>query len=616
VTNYWGACFKLRSPLKNFSIICVRYVWLCVLAQYRVPVPVFTITTFAVRETTAMLSCFGGMAPYRKNRILTLICLNVLFYLDRRSKTCVLNVKAIGFISSWPSRMVLRRGLFCSFRGGSTAAISDIMDEDLFEEGEEEEYGSDAYEMLAKAILSRFRSDDDADIDVPTLVRAFRVLSSSHKAFKGLDGAAHEAYQRTLATDEVDLSVTGRAKRSAARTAAVADGLGACELCELVSYPVPFELTTVNGTLEGRHILLNQTGVCVIGKLSVDVLVLFEPSYRGGAGRRHGDIDGSTQRQNQQLHSATGRILIIVGDSLSQDLRQMLKLLEQRPLSIAFGRQESQSGAVQASLYRVASQLLESVAPILRAHNTSAIHVTGRAISGGIAAIAASVLDGALPPLGVRRSPEQQSIGRSKQKLVDKLDESEEEFDIAQLQGLCRGRVSSVIIGAPPCLSSNIDVPFITSLLYGDDIIGRVSPESLDRFYRRTRRAIQQRSVIGKKLNWMSDSFSLATSNLQFHVFNGKDKNNRLAIPGRAFLIRPRRFGNQCSIHEIGSQLQGGREALRAAFFWQVNDILLSRSLWKHHQLHSYIHGLDRVHLKGLEDKVTVNYRVDTLKRR
>jgi hypothetical protein len=548
----------------------------------------------------------------RGMKVCGLICLNILIYLNIRSPTCVLIVNAVDVVSSRPTRSDNRLGHLVSFRGGSTATFSDNIDEDLIEEGDEEEDSSDAYDMLAKAILSRFRSDDDNEVDVPTLIRAFRVLSSSHKAFKGLDGAAHEAYQRTHATDAVDLSVSGRAKRSAARTAAVAHGLGACELCELVTYPERFDLTTVNGTLEGRQILLNQTEVFAIGKLSVDVLVLFEPSYQGGAGLRHGDIDGLTQSQKQQLNSATGRILIIIGDAVSQDLNQMLKLLEQRPMTVAFGRQGSQSCAVQASLYNAASQLLESVAPILRSHNASAIHFTGRAISGGIAAIAASILDGALPPLSVTRNPPvQQSGSRTKRKsqvkvstkLIENIDVNEDEFDVAQLQGMCRGRVSAVLVGVPPCLSSNVEVPFITSLLYGDDIIGRVSPESLDRFYRRTRRAMQQKSVIGKKLNWMSDSFSLATTNLQAHVFSGKDKNSKLAIPGRAFLIRPRRLGNQCSIHEIGSQLQGSREALRAAFFWQVNDILLSRSLWKHHQLDSYIQGLDRVHLRGLEDK-------------
>ena len=537
--------------------------------------------------------------------LLAFICLYAPIPFHRDS------VNAVNFVSRPSARSVNRHGLFKTFRGGSTFAVSNILDEDILEEGEDEEKDADAYAMLAKAILSRFRSDDNGnDVDVPTLVRAFRLLSSSHKAFKGLDGAAHEAYQRTHATDEVDLSVTGRAKRSATRTAVVAHGLGACELCELIAYPEHFDLTSSNGTLEGRQVLLNQTGVCTVGKSNINLLVLFEPLYQGGAGIRHGNIQGLVQEKNQPPRSVMGRVLIIIGDGLSEDLNQMLKVLERQPLSVAIGRLGSQSGAVQASLYKAAAQLLETVAPILRTHNTSAIHFSGRAISGGIAALCASILDGAVPILSASndlptRRSKRKLQGKTAAKSDEKSDDMEDEFETSNLQGMCNGRVSAVIIGAPPCLSSNIEVPFITSILYGDDIVGRVSPDSLDRFFRRTRRAMQQKSVIGKKLNWMSDSLSLATSNLQSHVFSSKDKHSKLAIPGQAFLIRPRRLGNQCSIHEIGSQLQGGREALRAAFLWQVNDILLSRSLWKHHRLDSYIHGLDRVHLRGFENKDT-----------
>jgi hypothetical protein len=56
------------------------------------------------------------------------------------------------------------------------------------------------------------------------------------------------------------------------------------------------------------------------------------------------------------------------------------------------------------------------------------------------------------------------------------------------------------------------------------------------------------------------------------------------------------RLGGVCSIHEIGGV--NGREGLRAATLWQLGDILLSKSLWRHHSLYSYIHGLDRVQLR------------------
>lgn len=56
-------------------------------------------------------------------------------------------------------------------------------------------------------------------------------------------------------------------------------------------------------------------------------------------------------------------------------------------------------------------------------------------------------------------------------------------------------------------------------------------------------------------------------------------------------------------MHEVGG-LKGGREALRASVLWQLHDVLLSKSLWKHHLLASYIDGLERVQLRGLEEGV------------
>lgn len=85
------------------------------------------------------------------------------------------------------------------------------------------------------------------------------------------------------------------------------------------------------------------------------------------------------------------------------------------------------------------------------------------------------------------------------------------------------------------------------------------------------------------------------------HARGSEGEEGRLVIPGQTFLIRPRRLGGVCSMHEVGGA-KGGREALRASVLWQLNDILLSKSLWKHHLLQSYIEGLDKVQLRGVGD--------------
>ena len=88
-------------------------------------------------------------------------------------------------------------------------------------------------------------------------------------------------------------------------------------------------------------------------------------------------------------------------------------------------------------------------------------------------------------------------------------------------------------------------------------------------------------------------------SSLQSHARGSEGEEIRLSVPGQVFLVRPRRLGGISSMHELGDR-KGGREALRASVLWQLHDILLSKSLWKHHQLGSYIQGLDRVHLRGI----------------
>ena len=85
------------------------------------------------------------------------------------------------------------------------------------------------------------------------------------------------------------------------------------------------------------------------------------------------------------------------------------------------------------------------------------------------------------------------------------------------------------------------------------------------------------------------------------HAHGSEGEESRLSIPGKVFLIRPRRLGGASSIHEVRGSGSGGREALRAAILWQLNDILLSRSLWTHHSLESYVHGLDKVELREFQ---------------
>ena len=468
------------------------------------------------------------------------------------------------------------------------------------------------YKLLAKALIGNFEDVDDKS----ELSKAFERLSTSQQAFKGLDGAAHEVYQRTHAGDDIDISVVGRAQRSAARTAATAEALLACELIELVQSPD----VTSNETLRNRKVLLNittESGVVTMGKGNLSVLVLWEEKYTGGAGLDHGNIEHLTDEiihSPRQLRRPRGRLLIILGDPFANDLVKTLQVLDQSPqrVKLSSGLVIGEVVSVQSTLYGTAGSLLKELEPILRSHNASAVHFVGSSLAGGVASLAACIFDGTLPMPKRGKASKKRSGSKRKtpsdESTIADIDAGNKtmgnnETEVLQpLDGLGRGRSSALTLGAPPCLSSNILAAYCTSFMYGDDIVCRTSRDSIQRLCKRAHTNIHG-GIIGRNVGWMADALSLTVSNLKTHAHGSEGEEAKLSVPGRAYLLRPRRLGGVCSIHEVGSLKKGGREALRAGLLWQLNDILLSKSMWKHHFLDSYIHGLDRVQLRGIDNE-------------
>jgi hypothetical protein len=509
-------------------------------------------------------------------------------------------------------------------------------------------------------VLARALADKVDDTDQTQIATALSKLGSAQQAFKGLDGAAHEAYQRTHSGDDImDASVAGRAQRSADRLGATAEALLACELIELLlqsSSPGQELVEESEGSLNNRQVVLNNTRIPFgTSGTYLSVLVLYEPSYNGGAGLDHGSIlhlSDTKKNLPQKQRSTTnrpprGRLLVILGDSVSSDLGATIKLLDQKPrrVKLSSGLVTNEVVSVQPTLYKTAGQLLQTLEPLLRSslYNTTAIHIVGRSLAGGVASLAATMLDGSLPLPQVKSkektkspSPKKKKTGKKTsthndkedaplpsengiatttlQKSLDEpsADSGSDETDataveddvlpLEPLNGLGRARSSALSLGAPPCLSSNVVAAYCTSFLYGDDIVCRTTSDSMARLVERVQKKLQG-GMIGRNLGWMTDTLSLAVYNLKTHAHGSEGEEIKLAVPGRAYLLRPRRLGGICSIHEVGTLKKGGREAFRAGLLWQLNDILLSKSLWKHHQLESYIHGLDRVQLRGIGEE-------------
>eukprot|EP00577_Skeletonema_sp_RCC1716_P016059 CAMPEP_0113399910 /NCGR_PEP_ID=MMETSP0013_2-20120614/15815_1 /TAXON_ID=2843 ORGANISM="Skeletonema costatum, Strain 1716" /NCGR_SAMPLE_ID=MMETSP0013_2 /ASSEMBLY_ACC=CAM_ASM_000158 /LENGTH=531 /DNA_ID=CAMNT_0000284891 /DNA_START=11 /DNA_END=1606 /DNA_ORIENTATION=- /assembly_acc=CAM_ASM_000158 len=502
---------------------------------------------------------------------------------------------------------------------------------------------SDAYDMLAASI----RRNELSDYDIKTISSALKGLSTTQAALKRIDGTAHEMYQRThkssttLEGDDDDdedssgkiggLKVKGRMSRNAARVGCVADALFAAELCEL-SASVPSSVIvnhdeTEDGTLADwteREIVFNATiypDESTNNKQSnvaLSVLVIYEPKYNGGAGVRHGGIEdllsfaqeeadddsdsAESNSSTQSTSSQRGRFIIILSDhdasSSKNDLPYIISTLDVPPIRVKLNRQSNEMASVSEPLYRLAGTLIRSVGQVIDLNDKKeevsdneidseatndthmqpsdrpAIHIVGHSLSGAVGALAANILDGRLPM------------------------PSSEETSATRWSGFARDRVSALCLGCPPCMSG-IEVDFVTSVINGDDIVPRSSYRTLQRLYGRTERSIKG-GILGKGVGWMSDAARLTVTGLTSG--SSKKKDAHLAVPGRVYLIRPRRIGGgSSSIHEVGGSI-GGRENFRAAVLWQLNDVLLSKSLWKHHSQSSYIRSLDRVQLKGFSD--------------
>ena len=430
--------------------------------------------------------------------------------------------------------------------------------------------------------------------------------------------------------DNASTGPAGRAARSAARLGIVADGLLAAELCELVERPEMAlrlerqdnvdasdeedeeeedeeESKVLDNALtigEGRQVWLNTT---TSGNLPINVLVLYEKSYRGGAGYSHGGIDGIATALEEwvddDITEPRGRLLIILGDRYGNDLPATISVLdqEQRIISLDLDGSAAEAGlppsarmaSVCGPLYDAARDVLDAIRPALERaertrgddgdHDEHAIHFVGRSLAGGVGALAATMMDGILPLEEADEDEDEETPEREEPK--------------KSLGGHGRGRTSAFVLGPPPCLSNNIKADFVKSVIHGDDAICRTTTESIDRLCQRTRRAMKG-NPLGAKLGWMSNAVSLTVSGVKAHAKGKKGGEKHLSVPGMVYLVRPRRYEGS-SIHEVSSSQ--GAIKVRSAVLWQLNDVLLSKSLWAHHSLDAYIRGLNRVQLRSVK---------------
>ncbi|CAM9144043.1 unnamed protein product [Choristocarpus tenellus] len=308
------------------------------------------------------------------------------------------------------------------------------------------------------------------------------------------------------------------------------------------------------------------------------------------------------------------RLVVAVGDSLTGAalLGSLYELPE--PMQLASHGLMRETMFVNRRVFQAACDLLEWAGPHIKASISSGafqdfkVHCAGHSFSGAVAAIFAGLLEGSIDVdftvIGSRGGEQQSSESEQGDNTSD-MEEEDDENDTedggesplgggaAPWIGSAPGRVTCVTLGCPPCVSSNMRLPFVTSFVLGDDMIPRTSYQSLRRLKKRlvqvmprSKGLLSQGMAFGTSL--FTDVAGVALQGVRQATTSGEDDAG-LGVPGRVWFLKPRRLHNGATMARV---MRGN---LREDMLWQLHDIMLTKSMFAHHSLDKYIQILDRV---------------------
>jgi hypothetical protein len=167
---------------------------------------------------------------------------------------------------------------------------------------------------------------------------------------------------------------------------------------------------------------------------------------------------------------------------------------------------------------------------------------------------------------------------------------------VPALKGAFKKQMSAVLVAPPPCLSRSIVSPNIISLVCGDDVVPRAAPDSIARLRRRVLKALH--AGAGKsgltglkytaKAGFLGDLKAVTGKSMKTYA-SGEHDLSSLRVPGRVFFLKAR-------AHKDGASLQRVmRGNWREDMLWQLNEVLLSDRMLRHHELDYHIATLDRL---------------------
>jgi len=188
-------------------------------------------------------------------------------------------------------------------------------------------------------------------------------------------------------------------------------------------------------------------------------------------------------------------------------------------------------------------------------------------------------------------------------------------------------RSSSIALGPCPCVGAALRLRSSASMVLGDDLIARLSPQSISRLRARVRKLLpgggggdsqgQLSRVARLGGAWVGDAFGSTVYNLRQRPRSSdavreaarlasdrasgssgvtrerqdggeESRVDQLQCPGVVYLMKPRAGGGMT----VATCNKGG---LSEALLWQLHDALISKSMLAHHSLAAYIRALDQI---------------------
>lgn len=268
------------------------------------------------------------------------------------------------------------------------------------------------------------------------------------------------------------------------------------------------------------------------------------------------------------------------------------------------------------------------------------LQCVGHSFSGSVAALLSGMLGGTLDGSGL---PAENETGQPKHDATAKSAEgtTAPAPQAGDIMNFLAGPVSCVALGPCPCAGTHLPLPGCASLVLGDDLFARCSPQSLERLRVRVAKMLgsSDQSAMGAAARmgtallgdavgstWKNlrqrkttstspkpssspsaaaaafasagpekpgmDSARTATgdtTSVDADVDDGTtDKSAALLCPGVVYLLKPRANG---ALGVITTKKGGLAESV----LMQMHDVLLSQSMLAHHCLEAYIQAFDLI---------------------